>query len=442
MLFLIFAVGMVFRLVYTQSTDWYIRQHDVYGSMGHYEYIMSLFDGKGLPENIQWQYYQPPMWHILCAVWLKIQDFFGISMKYAVENLQMLSFLCSSLIMLLSHKLFKMFKLDGVPLCIACGIIAFHPTFIILSASINNDVLSITLALLAIVLALKWYREPNFKNIIFLALAIGFSMAVKLSGGLIALGVAILFAIRLFGKQYKKKGILIGQFASFGAICFPLALWWQFRNLILFDIPITYIPMLSEKSSQYIGFRTEGERLFDMSSIFDAGVYPARVIKNMDFEYFEYNIPAAALKTSVFGEYYIGMNSPVLEFFANLLFWTAALLAIASIIGAIYTVVKAVIAFKNKIETEHPISEIVFPLVCAVTLLISYIKFCFDYAFFCTMDFRYIALTVVFGALYLGLMLKDRQKNNKMFDKVLLWSMAGLTILMSVSSMSLYASIA
>ncbi len=441
-IFLIFAVAFVFRLVYIQSTDYLVRQHDVGGKNGHFEYILRFYNHKDLPETVQWQYYQPPVWHYICALFLHIQTTLGIAIEAARENLQILSLFCSSAIMLVSHSIFRKFKLKGFPMIIACAIVAFHPTFIILSGSINNDVLSLLLALVSVNLAIKWYREPKLKTILLLALSIGFSMGVKLSGGLISLGVAILFAIRLFGKLYKNKLGLIGQFASFGVLCVPIALWWQVRNLLLYDVPLTYVPKLSETNSQYIGFRSITERLFDFSSIWDVGVYPARAIESKAhlYDYYEFNIPAAALKTSVFGEYYLGQSSAVGQAFANILFYSAAILAILTVVSAVYLVVKS---FKNSVESYgYSKSELIFTLVCALTLIFSYVKFCFDYAHFCTMDFRYIAMTVVFGALYIGLLLKHRQKNNKIFDCVLRISILVLTVLMAISSVVIYGSAA
>lgn len=443
-IFLIFAIGFVFRLVYVQETDYIIRQHDVSGTNAHLEYIERIVNGEGLPVGDvtkQWQFYHPPVWHLICALVVKLHDLAGIGLDSAYENLQMISLFCSSAIMFLSHRLFRLFGLKNIPLCIACGIVAFHPTFIILSGSINNDVMSLMLALLSVVLAIKWFRKPTFLNILALALSIGFAMGVKLSGGLIALGVAILFAIRLFGKEYQKKGRLIGQFASFGVVCVPLALWWEIRNFILFRTPITYVPMLSVKNDQYIGHRSVFERLFDFSSIWETGVYPSRVPRG--YRYYEYNIPTAALKSSVFGEYYPGKGYPILAFAAKILFWSAAVLALLSVIAAVYMLIKAARGGKGFGEANgFTRAELVFPSVCALTMIISYVSFCFKYPHFCTMDFRYIALTVVFGALYIGLLLKDRTKINKMFDKALVWGAGITTVLMMLSSVAVYGLLA
>jgi predicted branched-subunit amino acid permease len=58
------------------------------------------------------------------------------------------------------------------------------------------------------------------------------------------------------------------------------------------------------------------------------------------------------------------------------------------------------------------------------------------------MDFRYIAMSVIFGALYIGLLLKHRQKNNKIFDLVLRVGIIILTVFMAISCVAIYGSIA
>ncbi len=438
-IFLLFAIGFVFRLTYVQSTGHLSRQHDVGGKMGHLEYIMTLVEGKGLPQtdvSKLWQYYQPPLWHTICAVWIKIQFAFGVAEEAALENLQHISLFCSTAIMFISHKLFRLFNLEKAPLVIACAIVAFHPTFIILSGSINNDVMSLMLALLAVVLAIQWYRDPKFSNIIPLGFVLGISMGVKVSGGLVAVGIATLFAVRLFGKKYPNKLNLVGQFASFGVICVPLALWWQIRNFVKFGIPLTYIPGLSDTHSQYVGFRSVFERFFDFSSLRTAGVYPARIPR--DYDFYEYNIPLGALKSSVFGEYYIGKDTGI-EIFSVILFYSAAILAVLSVISAVYVVVKAVKDYKN--NGEITATEYIYPLICGATMIGSYIKFCFDFAHFCTMDFRYIAMTIVFGALYLGLFTKLTHKNNKILGIFTFELIIVCTVSLCVSSLMLYGTI-
>ena len=61
------------------------------------------------------------------------------------------------------------FKLRRMGLIIAFAIVAFHPTFIILSGSVNNDILSLTFMFGAILNTIVWYREQTLKNIMKIA---------------------------------------------------------------------------------------------------------------------------------------------------------------------------------------------------------------------------------------------------------------------------------
>ncbi|MBR4950817.1 MAG: hypothetical protein IKZ23_02575 [Clostridia bacterium] len=433
-IFLIIGFGFVVRVAYIMQTGYTVRQHDVGNLQSadtHLAYILRLYKGEGLPDNAEWQFYQPPIWHFICSVWLKIQNLMGVGLEYACENLQALSLFLSSAIMLLTHRLFKLFNISGKALALSLAIVAFHPSFIMLAGSINNDILSLALSLYAIILAVEWYKKPTLSKIIALAFALGFAMGVKLSAGFCALGIAMLFAIKFFEKGIKNRKSIFGQFVTFGGICVPLGLWWPIRNAIMFAKPLTYVPSLSVTNKQFIGFRGTFERLFDISSLWETGVYPARVINSQSFEYFDYNIPVGCLKSSVLGEYYIGQKTSAGNLFANLLFYSAALLAIIAVICAVYGVIKA-------IKTKNNVALTLYPAVLWIVYLASYVKFCFDYAFFCTMDFRYIALTLILGALYIGLMLKDFGNKNTTFGKICLYGCITLTLLMSVSSVALY----
>lgn len=466
--FIIVGIGFLLRLAYILMTEgsYYSsgyaieRQHDVHyfagpeeyavgAHNGHAAYIEYFFFGNGLPDfdpRSVWQFYHPPLWHIICALWLKLQTVIGIAYQAAVENLQLLSLFCSSGIMLAAHRLFTMFRLKGTPLRVAVALVAFHPTFVMLAGSINNDVLSLFLVLISAVLALKWFRQPEMKKILPLAFAIGLAMMAKLSGGLVAVAVAFLFFLKLCDKNQKLSG-LFAQFGVFGAICVPLALWHQIRNFLLFKVPLTYVPGLSEKADQYVGFRTVGERLFDVSSIFTQGIYPARATEYLTgkygFEYFDHNLPVNILKSSVFGEYYFGAGDKYLEPVAKLLFWTAAALAVISLGATLWFAGRMIVSKIKKTDFEKEngflCSEGVFSLIFYGTMMFSYVSFAFEYPHYCSMDFRYIALTVVLGALYIGLLMKNISKNNNMVGKAVSYALVVLTAAFCIGSSVLFA---
>ena len=203
--------------------------------------------------------------------------------------------------MLVSERIFTKLRINGLPKLLAISIVAFHPTFIILAGSVNNDILSILFVLLSVYSTLVWYEDPTVKNILYIALSIGLGMSTKLSAALVAIPIAFVFLIKLISD---KKNVIenIRQFCIFGTVCLPLGLWFSIRNNIRFKVPFTYVQRLSEESDQYIGDKTVFERLFDFSYHPFENVFLNRIATGADF--YEYNPFVAIVKTSLFGEYY------------------------------------------------------------------------------------------------------------------------------------------
>lgn len=109
------------------------------------------------------------------------------------------------------------------------SLIAFNPSFIIFAGSINNDILSITFMLGAILWTLRWYKTRTMRNIIPIALCIGFGMMTKLSVALVAPAVGLLFLL-CFIVNFKKEWLsLVKQYVvicrdlysvgTFGGVC-------------------------------------------------------------------------------------------------------------------------------------------------------------------------------------------------------------------------------
>lgn len=123
--------------------------------------------------------------------------YFGIATEASYEGLQYLTLFYSSVSMYLSYRIMQELKLRRMGLIIAFAIVAFHPTFIILSGSVNNDILSLTFMFGAILNTIVWYREQTLKNIMKIALCVGLGMFTKLSVWMVAPAIAIVFLIVL-----------------------------------------------------------------------------------------------------------------------------------------------------------------------------------------------------------------------------------------------------
>ncbi len=397
---LITLVSFAVKLVYVVGTGLTERQHDIGsfrdGSITHSGYIYRLFTTGKLPESTSGQYYHPPLHYFIETLWLKLLTFLGVSFKTATHYVTVPTLFCSCASGYVSYKIFKELNFSAFASNLCYAVVAFHPTFIILSASYNNDILSIFLMLVALLYLIKWYKNPTFGNIMMIAFGIGFGMMAKLSAVYVAPAAAMVFLVKLL--EEKKKLRLIGQYAAFGALCLPAGLWWSVYTMTRFGLPFGYVMKLSEKLDQYIGFRTVSERLFSVFHSFSEGIYFARGEK-FGNTFHEYNIPSAILKNSVFGEWRPGEASA----FATFLAYALLILNIVIILFSLFCLVRF-LTHKHP-NTDRGMKGII--VVFYATMLVTFVKFCFDYPHDCTMDFRYIVPTVVCGMAFAGVYLSE-----------------------------------
>ncbi len=410
---ILIAAGFLLRLIYILYTPITYRQHDVWTfshDFGHAGYIKYIYDNLSLPDGNPmrtWQFTHAPLHHILAALWMRLNTFFGLSFERACENIQILTLFFSSACMVITYRVLNFFKLKGNALILPLAIICFHPTFVIMSGSINNDILSITLALAAIWTTLKWYEKPTILRIIPIALCIGFSMMAKFSGGLVAPAVAFIFLVKFIKDIRNYKKYLL-QFAIFGIICIPLGMWWSVYNYIKWDMPIGYVTELSKQEKQYIPQYSTLERFFSFNENQFADIF---VYGRANVGYYEYNIFVMLFKSAVFGETTLfeqgsASASNILGYTISVsLFYVNILLALVSFIGAIVLIVK------KKYLRDSTVTG--FFAILWVVVMAFYFKFCLDYPFTCSMDFRYIVPTLLVGVVFLGKLIDYLTENKE-----------------------------
>lgn len=436
---LMILAGIVLRLCYVLYTHSEVRQHDVgyfNWTWGHANYIEYWYtNGLKLPDfdvrNV-WQYYHPPLNHMIMALFLKILTLCGVEYIQATQALQILPLIYSSFCMIASYKLFKAVKLDKLGLIIATALICFHPTFFILAGSYNNDVLSVLFMLLAVNATLKWYNESTLKNIIPIALFIGFGMMTKLSAWMIAPAVAFIFLV-VFIKNIKEFKSYILQFAIFALICFPPALWWQVRNLITFDVPLTYVPNLGLDSPQFVGNVPAMERLFGFTENTLESVFPAFV--GMGKEYNDCNPTISLFKTAMFdeGNYAIStVNFPQIAVTATMLFYIGIVVALIATFAFLFYMLSK--------KTELSVHQRVFFLIIFAVFIVSYYSFCFKFPHVCTMNIRYCVPLIVLGAMGMGLLIHNMKTDSKI-QTAIKYSCTILSVAFCVMSCIVYTQI-
>ena len=407
LLLALIATGVLFRICYMLYTPFTWRGHDIgdYDSTGHFAYIYNLILGDGLPKSYSYQFYHPPLMHLISAAFCKLCSLFtgAVEPFDLVDPAKVISCLASVSILITSVKIGTYFKLSQKAMLLLTAIMAFMPTFYILAASINNDVLMIALYLAAFYRTLLWKDDPCFKNILMIALCIGGSMMSKLSGGFIALFTAFVFLLVLAkGVQsvsvgsLQKKSLtgLIGQFAGFGLVCVPMGLWYPIRNLILFGQPLMYVPRMSEKSELFCGDMTVWQRFFS---------FPVEEIVKSPYchPFGDWNIWVYTLKCSVFGEFQFSDRPDVYSY--GLLLFNFLLICFS---------VAAMVFVWIRRKDLSPWKRFA-PGFIWISLMISFIQFNLQYPFGCTMDYRYIVPTCFVGAYYLALAVYENKKKSK-----------------------------
>ena len=432
---LIILTGIFLRVIYIFHTKITIRQHDV-GDFdpdggGHSGYILYLLYNRRLPDfdpRYVDQFYHPPLHHIICALWLKFLKLFGADTSQSVfETIQALTLGYSSMFCLLAYKSMKRLRLESSGLIMGTALVTFHPTLIILSGSINNDMLSGLLGMAAVYFTIKWSQDKKRLSIIAIALSFGLGMMTKLSVVLLAPAVAAVFLIVMIkNKDSLKKYIL--QFFVFGIISVPIGLFWVIRNYIKFGVPINYVPLLPDTAAQYIDVPPL-KRLTDLSLYQLSSPYTQWVPDGS--KYNEFNPVIALFKNAMFDEGTYFRKCPNLQSCCSVLFFCNIIVSILSVIALVMIWVKF-----SKLNIEH---KLLITGVSAVIFL-SYIAFCLKFPHVCTQNMRYCIPLIFTSAVVCGMFVGRDDLSGKFFtscQKALKKSTAAFCLLSTIMFVSL-----
>lgn len=437
----IMGASFLVKLCYVLGTPVTVRQHDMGafalnggGHAGYIEYLLAnhrLFSEMDIRNA--GQFYHPPLHHAISAAWVFLgEKVLRLDYVPARESIQTLTLFYSVCILISAYQIFRYFRLEGPALYIPLVLVGFHPTFILLAGSVNNDVLSVAFILGAVVSTLKWYENQTMKGILKIALCVGLGMMTKLSAAMVAPPIAVVFLIVLLRKWKTDGKRLMGQFCCFGLLCVPLGMWFGIRNLVKWGVPFTYVPAFSTRSSQYLGKMSFLSRVTDFSPRQFANVYQQWASHG---SYNEYNPLVALLKTSLFGEAELIVKESsaapgmLVAALPAVLFWVNVAIA------AIAFAAMFVIYFKKNGERETAVQ---FLLLFYLVTMVGYYKMTAEYPHVCTMDFRYIAPTAVLGAAFLGMLLQELDSRGKTLGRTAAAVLGGAAFVFSFCSGIIY----
>lgn len=391
---IIMLVSICVRWFYFSSVSIYELQHDgglPYTDQGHLGYITYLMSNGQLPDfdvRKAFQFWHPPLHHGICAVFLTILWKLFPGQNGNLEPVQLLAFLYITVCIWVIWKLLQLWDIKGKPLAAIMLFVAFHPTFITLSGSVNMDPLCLMFMFLALYVAFLWYRTPKISLIIVCALFMGLGMSTKALAAVAAFPIGFLLLMGLIRDRKK----VTGQLVLFAVIVFPLGLWWYLRNYLLFGVPLNYVNYASTDSIGYIGAVSAWERLLDFN---------IEQFKFADFyirfegENMAVNPLICLLKTASFGRWYLG-DGIYLKFASYIVFLIWICFNILSI-AALPVFIK---------ESKRSVTENIAILILAGVQLFSYFYFCIDYPFVWSMDVRYAMSLLVCQFLFVSVLMK------------------------------------
>ena len=261
---------------------------------------------------------------------------------------------------------------------------------------------------MAIFYTIKWYKSDKFWDLIKIAFSISFAIMTKIDAALIAILIGIVFLVKIIKNRKEIKKYIL-YFSVFLIISLPIGLWYPIKNLVLYDIPVTYVQAVEKDSPMNVEEFSKVERLFKVSL---RDIYK-KINIEMAGKNRDYNILMTTLKTVVVDEcidYELDTEQnitmyKILERVMYILFTVLIVIAVIYIVNLIYI-------FKNFKKINNYWILFFFGLLIIETF--SYIRFCFKYPFVCTMNFRYIIPTLISFAVLTGI----ASENNKVLFNI------------------------
>ncbi len=234
---LILAAGLLLRLLFLLSTPAW-QSPDEYAHYWVSEQIATT--GRlplSKPNDLSYEAYQPPLHYVVAAGLLLFPHepmaFSATPHKpdALLLALRMISLTCSAGVIFFSYRLFKNLAwLSPNETLLCTAFIAFLPTFVGVSSSVNNDSLTIFLATLSLFFLFR--NELHDRDAWFSGLAAGLALLTKLTALIMLPSIFIWITIRCPKYYRARKTALFLLSWSIGLITLLAVNWQQYRTLV------------------------------------------------------------------------------------------------------------------------------------------------------------------------------------------------------------------
>lgn len=439
---LIMIAGFAMRIGYAFYSGANTRQHDVemynnqglnLNGTGHFSYTYIIYSTWSLPSKIEWQFYHPPLWHSLVAIWMHIYSFFsGIKDVAILYNAGIIvsSFVGCITLYGLKKVVFEITN-NNIVRFITLLLLAFHSQFFIVSGWMNNDGLSLLFTVFTIYYAIKFYKDDKWVTLILCALMIGLGMMSKFNVALICLPLAPLFIIKFIDsfKNKTTKNVVV-KYLTFIGIILPLGFWFIIKNVLLYGIESIGVPRMDPYLTPMGVVKYNFWERFGLFNPFDwtnksiyCHVWPTET------GYLDYNVWLYTAKCSIFGEYSYWQG----ELYANTLLFLNIIMMGLTIAAIIFVYIK-------QRNNKDRILEHIMLLIFGVSI-IAYIIFQIGYPVTCTQDFRYMTIILLPGIYFIAKAYQIIQDNSHIVCKIIKYSSLTLILLFVTMSMLTFVSV-
>ena len=381
----ILRLSLLLKIGYGILVQFNISGHDLWDvsdwstvTIGNLGYIQYLYQFRCLPDFYIGQFYHPPLFYILSAVIMGAVYGPTKDVELAFDVIQEFNLVVAFLVSVYCYRLLKLFNVKGSRLVAGTAFFAGIPLLYNMGACINNDCLMSLLCVMTVFYVLKWEKHYDWVDIIKAALCMGLAMFTKTSAGLIAPGIALFFLYKLFnpGKERIRKKIVF-QYLTFGVLSVPIGMFWLIWQHFKTGMPFDYIMPLYGKEQ-------EAYALASASLIRRLGLPSWQQMTDVFPDYGNYNNSANIwgqfIQTTLFDEGIFNCSVIFFKVIAIALIWIFAAIMII-------LVLRTVSFIKDK---KVQLSGKILLIGVFAVLLVSFVRFCFQYPYICTMHTRYV----------------------------------------------------
>jgi len=379
----IIVVGLIIRVLYLNRYGVTLFQHDWHGHIAFIKYIAQHWSLPVPDEGLQ--YPQQPLYYYITAALFSLLQSFGFSEKEALFGLGFLSLFASALFLIYAYRLFRLLNMSQWSIGVAMLFLSLTPSFVYMSARINNDALVMGLASMSLYYLFASYIEKFQRHFFAALISVSLLFMTKISTAGFELLFFILLLVAYLQTPLQKRSHLAQKIAYFSIVGLFLLGLTLYHDYLPLDGAFHFVNSSDRFPGQILPSFWSREYFFSFH-LNDLIQTAQSHVMSMDT--IRFSLPTYFYGTMLFGEFdyqWFRERIPHLKMTMQALY----------IISLIFIV--GLVAFLVRIHREK--STTYWLVILFVTNLLLLLKFLNDYSVVCNSDFRYFVPSFVIIAL-------------------------------------------